>query len=64
VAVTGVFCNCTNNRGTVCNAIFNNYAYNGCDGIYTNLIAYNSLQKGLNGAPILGGLPSKTITLD
>jgi hypothetical protein len=62
VAVTGIFCNCSQNRGDVRDVVFNNYAFNGCNGTYTNLIAYNSLQKGLNGAPILGGLPPKSIT--
>jgi hypothetical protein len=63
VALTGVLCNCSYNQGCICSVVFNNYAYNGCNGTFTTLIAYNSLQKGLNGAPILGGDPPQEITI-
>jgi len=60
IALTGLLCDCTYNTGCICCVSFNGYAYNGCGGTFTNLIAYNSLQKGISGAPILGGSPPKT----
>lgn len=42
------------NGGYACNVVFNECSFNGSGGRYTNLIAYNSLQKGIYGSYILG----------
>lgn len=50
---TAVFCQFSCNTGTVNSAVFNQYSFNASGGKYNNLIAYNSLQKGISSSYIL-----------
>ena len=53
ISNSGIFCQNSYNIGTVTNVVFNQCSYNGSNGKYNNLIAYNSLQKGINSTNIL-----------